>query len=136
MTRTAGTVAPVRVLASAQDPAADQGETSSEGETHRGAPPQSDSSRVFAVLSYVFFPFALLALFLPPYDSEEFVRYHAMQSLALWGIGIVGGFVPCAGPFIIFVALVAGLLSALGAWGGDYSQIPVVSGFVSTRVWP
>lgn len=88
------------------------------------------------MLSYAFFPFALLALFLPPYSSEEFVRYHAMQSLAVWGVGALGGIVPCAGPFIVFVALVAGILAALGAWGGDYSQIPFVSGFVSRWVWP
>jgi uncharacterized membrane protein len=74
----------------------------------------SPQSRVIAALSYLlFFVTGLIFLFLEPYDKDEYVRFHARQSI-VFSAAIVAAWIIIS----VFVAVLPGALGRLlfGLW--------------------
>lgn len=103
--------------------------------------PESDTSKLLAVLGYIFGIVALVAILIDPYKNEKFVRLHAVQALALWAIGIVAQFlwvIPIigwiAGAVIGIGVLVLGIMGIINSAQGKYWEMPMVYGFVSQYI--
>ncbi len=78
-------------------------------------------------LAYVTFLPALLFLFLPSYRNDSFVRFHSLQCLLCWLVGvavaaalrlfgIVLSFIPVAGPLVTLLLTVIVVMAALLMW--------------------
>ncbi len=96
--------------------------------------PASESSKILAALGYVLVVPAIIALFLDPYKTEKFVRFHAFQAIALWLAAMVLGLVPFVGVLVGFAAFVYAIFLAVKTWGGEYVEIPVLYGFIKSYV--
>jgi uncharacterized membrane protein len=94
------------------------------------AGPASDASKWLAALSYVFVIVAVIALLIEPYKDEEFVRFAAIQAIALQLVIWVVGWIPVVGWIIALVALVFSIIAIVKAIGNEYYEVPVVYGFV------
>ena len=100
--------------------------------------PLPPADRAVAALAYFTFVPAALLLFFPAFRSHCFVRFHAWQSLMIWGVffvlTIVGIFLSNVAAAMVF--LLFGILAALAmlflwivlsikAWQGERFELPV-----------
>jgi len=99
--------------------------------------PASDTSKLLAAFGYIVGIVAVIAILIEPYKDEKFVKFHAVQALALWVVGIVISFVsiiPIIGWIVAFVGGIAvfifAIMAAIKAFQGEYYEMPVVYGFV------
>ncbi len=85
------------------------------------------SENVAGALAYLSFVPAVIFLLLDPYRRSSFVRFHSVQCLVLWLVGIVFVFalrllgmlvflIPVLGPLLIVVVDVAFILAAIVLW--------------------
>jgi uncharacterized membrane protein len=100
---------------------------------------------VGGAVAYLTFIPAILFLFLEPFKRNRFVRFHSVQCLLLWGVGIVLALalkvatlilflVPVAGPLLVTVTCVVLGLAAFVLWlvlivkalQGEMFRLPVV----------
>jgi uncharacterized membrane protein len=100
--------------------------------------PLPPADRAIAAIAYFTFVPAALILFLPAYRSHRFVRFHAWQSVLLWGVFFV---LTIAALFLSNVAaamvfLLFGILASLAmfflwivltfkAWEGERFELPL-----------
>lgn len=100
--------------------------------------PLPPADRAIAAIAYFTFVPAALILFLPAYRSHRFVRFHAWQSVLLWGVFFV---LTLAALFLSNVAaamvfLLFGILASLAmfflwmvltfkAWEGERFELPL-----------
>lgn len=106
-----------------------------------GGDAPSDTGKILAVLGYIFWPVALIAVLIEPYKNERFVRFHAVQALGLSVAGIaigvianipiLGWIVALVGGIALFVLAIMGLVKALQ---GEYYEMPVVYGLVKSYI--
>lgn len=94
----------------------------------------SDTSKLLAALGYLIGIVAIVALLIEPYKNEKFVKFHAVQGVALWVLNIISWMIPVVGwvvGIILFVVMIIGLIKA---FQGEYWEIPlvynVVKGFI------
>ena len=92
--------------------------------------PVNDTSKILAALGYLIVVVAIVAMLIEPYKNEKFVKFHAVQGIALWVVGLVVNIVPVVGQIVsvaIFVVMIIGLIKA---FQGQYWEIPVLYGIV------
>lgn len=96
-------------------------------------------------VSYVSFVPALIFLFVAPYRRNPFVRFHSVQCLLCWLVGIVAGvllrvlgllllFLPVVGPlllvlviaFVVIAALMIWVVLMVKAFQGERFALPVI----------
>ena len=95
--------------------------------------PASESSKILAALGYLFVIIAIVMMFVDPYKDEKFVKFHAVQAIAIWiaevvvsiilVIPILGWLVYAAAALFLFVVAIIGLVKA---FQGEYYEIPLV----------
>ena len=100
--------------------------------------PLPPADRAVAALAYFTFIPAAILLFLPAFRSHLFVRFHAWQSLMIWGVfvvlTIIGIFLSNVAAAMVF--LLFGILASLAmlflwivlsikAWQGERFELPV-----------
>jgi len=100
-------------------------------EAPRVVPPSDDSAgRILAALGYLFWVIALVALLIEPYKSDSFVRFHAVQGLALgvaiWVLTAVGMPLLGLGALIGFAGFVYQIYLAVKAWNGERIEVPLL----------
>ncbi len=106
------------------------------GHSMRPIPP---ADRFAAALAYLTLVPALVLLFLPPYRESRFVRFHAWQSILLWGMFFVFSIVSlilsdfAAAMYFLLVGILAALamfflwiVLSLKAWQGDRFELPLL----------
>lgn len=91
--------------------------------------PASENSKILAGIGYIFWVVALVGLLMDPYKDEPFVRFHAVQALALWVIAAVA-VIPFIGWIISIVAVVFAIIAAISAFQGKYYEVPVLGGLI------
>jgi uncharacterized membrane protein len=64
--------------------------------------------KIAGALAYVTFIPAVIFLLLEPYNKNRFVRFHSLQCLLFWAVGIILGIV------LKFVSLILFIIPALG----------------------
>ncbi|MDA3935847.1 MAG: hypothetical protein PF636_03145 [Actinomycetota bacterium] len=96
--------------------------------------PASESSKIFAVLGYIFGIPAVVALLMEPYKNEKFVRFHAWQAIGLWVAAALVGWFPIIGQLVGLAVFVYAVYLAVKAWAGEYVEIPVVYGMLKGQI--
>lgn len=102
------------------------------------SPEISSDDKIWSALGYPIPLIALIVLLMEDKRSRPFIKFHAVQSLALnialWilifilTITVVGAI--CA-PFLWFVTL----WPAWDSYKGNYTNIPVVTNFIKNQGW-
>lgn len=101
--------------------------------------PVSSGDRHLAALAYLTFVPALIFLLLPDFRRRRFIRFHAWQSVTLWGVFLV---LSIAAVFLSNIAaaiyfLLFGILATLAmiflwfvlsikAWQGERFELPLI----------
>ncbi len=118
----------------------------------------TDNDKLFAALSYIFWPLAIFVLFSETNKNRPFQRYHAVQALgvvvALVAVGMVFGCFFCI--VNVFVSVIADSLStclsciitpvgliplaiilwfAYRAFQGEQFEIPYLTEFMKGQSW-
>lgn len=100
--------------------------------------PATESSKILAALGYLFPIIAIVVLFIEPYKDEKFVRFHAVQGIAVGVLYIVAGaitWVPIIGWLFWVVPLVLAIIGLVKAFQSEYWEMPViydiVKGFIN-----
>jgi uncharacterized membrane protein len=98
----------------------------------------TSDDKLWAALGYPIFIIALIMLFIEGKKDRPFIRYHAIQALALnvvlWVVVIILSFIPVVGCITPFVWLLM-LWPAVLAFQGKYFEIPVVTKFLRDQHW-
>jgi uncharacterized membrane protein len=92
--------------------------------------PASDTSKLLAALGYLLGVVAIIALLIEPYKDEKFVKFHAIQALGLWVVGVVAGVVPVIGWIVSIAVFVVVIIGLIKAFQGQYWEVPGVYGVV------
>ena len=97
----------------------------------------TQDDKLWGALSY--FPLiAIIMLLMPDKIKRPFIKFHAIQALAiglvLVIVNIVLAWIPVVGCFTPLLWLVM-LWPALDAYRGNYTQIPVVTDFIKKQGW-
>lgn len=103
--------------------------------------PESDTSKILAVLGYLTGIAAIIALLIEPYKDEKWLRLHAVQALGLAVAAIVAQMVfvlpiigQIAAPLLSLAVLVLAIIGIVKAWQGEYYQMPVIYDLVKQFV--
>jgi len=99
--------------------------------------PVNDTSKLLAALGYLIGIIAIVMLFIEPYKDEKFVKFHAVQAVALFIISIVAWMIPVVGWVIGIVVLVFQIIALIKTFQGEYYEVPliynVVKGYVGEK---
>jgi uncharacterized membrane protein len=100
--------------------------------------PLPPADRAAAALAYLTFVPAAVLLFLPAFRSRRFVRFHAWQSVLLWGVFLVLTIAAlllsnvAAAMFLLLFGILASLamlflwiVLSLKAWQGERFELPL-----------
>jgi uncharacterized membrane protein len=104
----------------------------------------TSDDKLWAALGYPIFVIALIMLFIEGKKDRPFIKFHAIQALALnvifWIVEVllsilsslgVLGFISCLGPFL-WLSLI---WPAVLAYQGKYFEIPVITKFLRDQHW-
>jgi uncharacterized protein len=110
----------------------------------------TSDDKLWAALGYPIFIIALVMLFVEGKKNRPFIKYHAVQALALnvvfWVVEIIlgilsaalaavtfgiGGVISCISPVLWLLLLWPAIL----AYQGKYFEIPVVTKFIRDQHW-
>ena len=83
--------------------------------------------KIAGALAYVTFIPAVVFLLLEPYNKNRFVRFHSLQCLLFWAVGIILGIVlkfvslilfiiPALGPLLVMLIAIVLFLGVLVIW--------------------
>ncbi len=92
--------------------------------------PASDTSKLLVAIGYIFWIVALVAILLDPYKEEKFVKFHAVQALALGVLSVIAWMIPIIGWIFGIAIFVFQIIGAIKAFGGKYYEVPVVYGLI------
>lgn len=94
----------------------------------------TSDDKLWALLSWVFWPIAIIVLLLEDKKNRPFIKYNAVQSLVLglaaWATTLVAIGV-CLGPLAWIYAIYLGIK----AYGGDWVTIPFITDFCKNQGW-
>lgn len=110
----------------------------------------TDNDKLFAALSYIFWPVAIIVLLSETNKNRPFQRHHAIQALGL-GIAVLIIFIPlicidlilgqiagilsCLFFPVFFVPLAVMLWFAYRAYQGEKFDIPYLTEFMKNQGW-
>lgn len=106
-------------------------------EQFQPSPDVTSDDKLLAVLSYIFSPLVpIILLLLEDKKNRPFIKFHAVQSLA---VGVVLWVViAVTAPFTFGCTSILGLVMfywAYKAYQGEYFSIPVVTDFIRGQHW-
>ena len=99
----------------------------------------TDDDKLWAALSWVFWPIAIVMLFMEEKKNRPFIKYHAVNSLAF---GVV---------FFVFISVISAVTFGIGtclvvlglvvfywaykAYQGEWVEVPWMTGFIKGQGW-
>ncbi|MBE0416177.1 MAG: hypothetical protein IBX63_00235 [Coriobacteriia bacterium] len=92
--------------------------------------PASDTSKLLVAVGYIVWIVALIAILIDPYKEEKFVKFHAVQALALGVAVMISWMIPIIGWIVGIVLFVFQILGAIKAFQGKYYEMPIIYGLV------
>ena len=94
----------------------------------------TSDDKLWALLSWIFWPVAAVMLFMEDKKNRPFIKYNAVNSLALsviaWGSSIIGIGL-CLGPLAFIYSVVLGIQ----AYQGKLVTLPMLTDFVKKQGW-
>jgi len=110
----------------------------------------TSDDKLWAALGYPIFPIALIMLLMDEKKNRPFIKFHAVQALALnvgvWVVEIllailsailaavtfgIGGLISCIAPIVWLLLIWPAVL----AYQGKYFEVPVVTKFLRDQHW-
>ncbi len=110
----------------------------------------TSDDKLWAALGYPIFPIALIMLFVEGKKNRPFIKFHAVQALALnvvvWIVEIVlailssalaaitfgiGALIGCIAPIVWLLLIWPAIL----AYQGKYFEVPVITKFLRDQHW-
>ena len=100
----------------------------------------TSDDKLWAALGYPIFPIALIMLFVEGKKDRPFIKFHAVQSLALnvvaWVIAVILSVITFGIGAICFPVIILVLIwPAVLAYQGKYFEVPVVTKFIRGQHW-
>ena len=98
----------------------------------------TDDDKLWALLSWLLWPLAIIVLFLEDKKQRPFIKYHAVQSLAM---GVVAAVVSAVLSFVIIGCLVSiawaiyVIYLAIQAYQGQWVTVPFLTDFCKNQGW-
>ena len=104
------------------------------------SPDVTSDDKLWAALGYPIPLIALIMLFMEDKKSRPFIKYHAVQSLALWvAYAVIGTILTTItfgiGSICVGVAWLVFLYWAYLAYQGQMFEVPVVTNFLKGQHW-
>jgi len=94
----------------------------------------TSDDKLWALLSWLLWPVAIVMLFIDDKKARPFIKYNAVNSLALnviaWGSSIIA-IGACLGPLAFIYSIVLGIQ----AYQGKQVTVPVLTDFVKKQGW-
>lgn len=98
----------------------------------------TEDDKLWALLSWLFWPIAIVVLLMEEKKSRPFIKYHAVQSLILavigWVVSLVLSFV-IIGCVVGVAWLIYVIYLAIQAYQGKWVEIPVITDFCKNQGW-
>lgn len=98
----------------------------------------TSDDKLWAALGYPIFPIAIIVLLMEDKKNRPFLKYHAIQALALNVVLVIIAILlsftvilACLAPFVWLVSL----WPAYDAYMGHYTELPVISQFIKNQGW-
>jgi uncharacterized membrane protein len=99
-------------------------------------PPEiTDDDRLWALLGWVIPLVALIALLMDDKKNRPFVKYNAIQSLALAVVMIILSFIPFIGWLLIPVVWIYAIVLGVQSYNGKWVNVPVITDFAKKQGW-
>lgn len=96
-------------------------------------PDVTDDDKLWALLSWLFWPIAIIVLLMEEKKDRPFIRYHAIQSLVLAVIGLVLGTITVGCLALVWVVYI--IVLAIKAYQGEWVTIPLITDFCKNQGW-
>ncbi len=95
----------------------------------------TSDDKLWALLCYIFAPIvSLIVLFMEDKKNRPFLRYHAIQSLAL-SVAYLLTLIVIIGCCLSPVYIVAIVYYGIKAYNGEYATIPFLTDFCKQQKW-
>lgn len=99
----------------------------------------TQDDKLWALLSWLIWIIALIALLMEDKKSRPFIRYNAVQSLALmvvgWVLSLVLSFIFFIGCVVAIAWLVYVIILAIQSYQGKWVTIPFLTDFCKNQGW-
>ena len=94
----------------------------------------TSDDKLWSLLGWLIWPIAVIVLFMDDKKSRPFIKYNAVNSLALsviaWGSSVIGIGL-CLGPLAFIYSIFLGIQAYQGKW----VTLPVLTDFVKKQGW-
>nr|HID12340.1 hypothetical protein [Anaerolineae bacterium] len=99
----------------------------------------TQDDKLWALLSWLLWPIAIVVLLLEDKKTRQFIKYNAVQSLALavvgWVLSLVLSWVVGLGCIIGIAWLIYAIYLAVQSYQGNWVTIPFVTDFCKNQGW-
>jgi uncharacterized membrane protein len=98
----------------------------------------TQDDKLWSLLSWLFWPIAIIVLLLEDKRQRPFIKYHAVQALVLGAVGyIIAGLLSTVfiGCFVGIALLIYTIYLAIHAYQGEWVTIPFVTDFCKNQGW-
>ncbi len=98
-----------------------------------GSEDVSQDDKLWALLSWLFWPIAILVLLLEDKKQRPFVKYHAVLALAYSVIWYIVGTITVGCLWV--VGAIYAIYLAIQAYQGEWVEVPVITDFCKNQGW-
>jgi len=98
----------------------------------------TDDDKLWALLSWLFWPIAVIVLLLEDKKQRPFIKYHAVQALVVGVIGyVISGVLSVIGVGCVLwlAVLIYQIYLAIKSYQGEWVEIPVITDFCKNQGW-
>jgi uncharacterized membrane protein len=98
----------------------------------------TDDDKLWALLGWLFWPIAIIVLLLEDKKQRPFIKYHAIQALALGVVGyVISGVLSVIGiGCVLWLAvLIYQIYLAIKSYQGEWVTVPVITDFCKNQGW-
>ncbi|MFQ6102434.1 MAG: DUF4870 domain-containing protein [Anaerolineae bacterium] len=93
----------------------------------------TDDDKLWALLSWLLWPVAIIVLLMEDKKSRPFIKYHAVNSLAYSVVWYIVGTITVGCLWV--VGAIYAIYVAIKAYQGEWVEVPVISNFVRNQGW-
>jgi uncharacterized membrane protein len=98
----------------------------------------TDDDKLWALLSWLFWPIAVIVLLLEDKKQRPFIKYHAVQALAVGVVGyVISGVLSVIGVGCVLwlVVLIYQIYLAVKSYQGEWVEVPFITDFCKNQGW-
>jgi uncharacterized membrane protein len=93
----------------------------------------TQDDKLWALLSWLFWPIAIIVLLMDDKKSRPFIKYNAVLSLAFAVVLYVLGTITVG--CLLLVGGIYGIVLAIQAFQGQWVNVPVLTDFIKKQNW-